>query len=69
MGDGGFFCSENPVGSIVPNMIKNDYIRWFKKLKIVNDDVVDLKRLKYLKSIFDFQIRIDRIEYHYKIKE
>ena len=69
MGDGGFFCSENPVGSIVPNIIKNDYIKWFKSLKIVKGDVVDLKRLKYLKSLFDFQIRIDRIEYHYKIKE
>ena len=61
-----FTCSGNPIGSIF-SQVDYDFIDAFKRFKIIEDGKVNLKRLKYIMSIFDKPIRIERIEEYYKI--
>jgi hypothetical protein len=64
---GGFYCHANPIGSIFDN-VDIDFIRAFKTFKVLNDGVVDLKRLRYVMEIFDKPIFLDDIKKHYTIK-
>ena len=64
---GYFYCHTNPIGSIFNN-VDIDFIRAFKTYKVLNDGVVNLKRLKYITEMFDKYIDIEEIEKHYTIK-
>ena len=64
---GGFYCHTNPIGSIF-DKVDIDFIRTFKTFKIIKDGVIDLKRLKYLMSMFDLPIDLKDIKKYYTIK-
>ena len=61
-----FTCSDTPIGSIFMQ-VDYDFIDAFKRFKIIDNDKVNLKRLKYIMGIFDKPIRIERIKIYYKI--
>ena len=46
----------------------SDFIKSFKSYNIVKDNIVDIKRLKYIMSEFDKPINLEKIKKHYKIK-
>ena len=68
------YIESNPIASV---FIKNrkygihefttEYINWFKRLKIIKGDQVNLKRLKYLSTIIDIKIDLEEIKKHYTI--
>ena len=64
---GGFYCDNNILESVF-NGVNIDFLRAFKSFKIIQDNVVNLKRLKYLMSMFDKPIKIEEIEKYYTIK-
>ena len=64
---GNFYCRNNPIVSIF-NGVDIDFIRAFKTFKVLNDGVVDLKRLRYVMEIFDKPIDLKEIEKYYTIK-
>ena len=64
---GGFYCHTNPIGSIF-DKVDIDFIRAFKTFKVLNDGVVDLKRLRYVMEIFDKPIDLKDIKKYYTIK-
>ena len=64
---GGFNCHTNPIGSIF-DKVDIDFIKAFKSFKVLNNGVINLKRLRYLMSMFDKYIDIEEIEKHYTIK-
>jgi hypothetical protein len=61
-----FTCNNTPIGSMFAQ-VDYDFIDAFKRFKIIEDDKVNLKRLKYIMEIFDKPIIIKRIEKYYKI--
>lgn len=63
---GQFFCSANPIGSIF-RYVDGQFLNLFKRFKIIKDDSVDFKRLKYIMEMYDFPIFIEQIEKYYKI--
>ena len=64
---GDFYCDNNILESGF-NGVNIDFLRAFKSFKIIQDNVVNLKRLKYLMSMFDKPIKIEEIEKYYTIK-
>ena len=62
-----FYCNQNPIGSISSKMDK-DFFKTFNSFKVLKDGVINLKRLRYLMSIFDKPILIEEIENNYTIK-
>jgi len=56
----------SPIGSIFNN-VDQDFLKAFKVYKVIKDDQVNLKRLKYVMGIFDMPIDLKEIQYHYKI--
>lgn len=74
---GGIHGVRNPITPLMGensyrNKMDQEYIKWFNKLKIVTGDVVDMKRLKYLMSLFEhlytYSLVIEDIEKNYTIK-
>jgi len=63
-----FYIHSNPVGSIVEYGDK-DFIKWSKTYKVIKDDVVNLKRLRYVMGEFDRRIDISKIKKYYEINE
>ena len=61
-----FVSHMNPIGELFYN-VDIDFLRAFKSYKIIKDNVVNLKRLKYLMSQFDKSIYIEGIEKYYTI--
>ena len=61
-----FTCNDTPIGSMFIQ-VDYDFIDAFKRFKIIEDDKVNLKRLKYIMGIFDKPILIKRIEEYYTI--
>ena len=61
------YCDETPLESIF-NDVNIDFIIAFNSFKVIKDDVVNLKRLKYVMEIFDKPIHIDKIKIYYTIK-
>ena len=49
------------------NSGNQDFIDAFKIYKVVSDKTVNLKRLKYVMSIFDKKIDLEKIERYYTI--
>ena len=64
---GWFYCHNNPIGSIF-DYADIDFIRSFKTFKVLNDGVVNFKRLKYLTEMFDKPIDLKEIKKYYTIK-
>tara|TARA_B100000768_G_C11240591_1_gene359337 strand:- start:44 stop:631 length:588 start_codon:yes stop_codon:yes gene_type:complete len=62
-----FYCDENPIAWIFYEA-NIDFLKAFKSFKVLKDDVVNLKRLKYMMEIFNEPIYIDKIKKHYTIK-
>ena len=64
-----FVSHMNPIG-VLCNNVDIDFLRAFKSYKVLKDNVVNLKRLKYLMSQFDksfYSIYTDYIEKYYTI--
>jgi len=61
-----FTCNNTPIGSMFAQ-VDYDFIDAFKRFKIIEDDKVNLKRLKYIMEIFDKPILIKRIKEYYTI--
>ena len=62
-------CGGQPLGSLF-NEVDIEFLRAFKSYKVLKDNVVNLKRLKYLMSQFDksfYSIYIEDIEKYYTI--
>lgn len=66
---GYFFCRNTPLGSLF-NKVDYDFIQAFKSFKIIKGRDLNIKRLKYIYSIFkkDFsKINLNLIKYYYNI--
>ena len=63
----GLHLNNNPIGSIF-NVIYIDAIKAFNTFKVLKDNVINIKRLKYLTEMFDLPIDIEKIEKYYTIK-
>ena len=62
-----FYCDNNPIASI-SNQMYLDFLKAFKSFKVIKDDIVNLKRLKYIMEMFDKRIDLKEIEKYYTIK-
>ena len=63
----GFKCLFNPLGSIF-DVECIEFLRFFKSCRVINDNIINLKRLKYVMELFDSEINFKEIEKHYIIK-
>ena len=61
-----FNCLHTPIGSIFNNVDRN-FLHAFNFYKIIKDDTVNLKRLKYVMDLYDQRIDLDKIEKYYRI--
>jgi hypothetical protein len=59
-------CPDTPLGSIFDD-VDQFFLHAFNFYKVIKDDTVNLKRLKYVMDLYDLPIRLDKIENHYKI--
>lgn len=64
MGD--VYFGNNPIGSI-SHLMDINFLRAFISYKVMKDDTINLKRLRYLMEQFDKSINLDKIEKYYKI--
>ena len=62
----GFYCNDNPIGSI-SNTMDIDFIRAFNIFKVIKGGRVNLKRLKYVMSLFNLPINLENIKKYYEI--
>jgi hypothetical protein len=62
----GFYCLDNPIASIF-NGVDHNFINMFIKYKVVKDNTINLKRLKYVMSLFNELIDLEEIKKHYTI--
>ena len=60
-------CGGQPLGSLF-NVVDIDFLKAFKSFRVIQDGVVNLKRLKYLSEMFNEHININKINKYYKIK-
>tara|TARA_X000000368_G_C23053378_1_gene722610 strand:- start:821 stop:1669 length:849 start_codon:yes stop_codon:yes gene_type:complete len=60
-------CKGSPLGSLFDE-VDIEFLRAFKSFRVLQDDVVNLKRLKYLNGMFNEPININKIKIYYKIK-
>jgi len=61
-----FTCSDTPIGSIFIQ-VDYDFIDAFKRFKIIDNDKVNLKRLKYVSEMLDIKINLSVSENYYEI--
>ena len=59
-----FFIS--PISSIF-NRVDMDFVRAFNAYRVIKDDKVVLKRLKYVMETFDMKYNLEKIKEHYEI--
>ncbi len=71
---GSFYCISNPLSSIISIIDHNidmDFIQRFNSFKIIKGNEVNLKRLKYIMSMYDikfnFEYQEKYIKQYYKI--
>jgi hypothetical protein len=65
--DGYFYCDENPLESIF-NDVNIDFLRAFNTFRVLQDDIINLKRLKYIMEMFDKPVNLEEIKKYYTIK-
>jgi hypothetical protein len=61
-----FHCRNTPFGSIF-NVVDQNFLHAFNFYKIIKDDTVNLKRLKYVMDLYDLPIDLDKIEKYYRL--
>jgi hypothetical protein len=61
-----FYCSKTRLGSIF-NEVDQHFLYTFNFYKIIKDNTVNLKRLKYVMDLYDKPINLNRIEKYYRI--
>ena len=61
-----FYCFNTPLQSIFDNVDKH-FLYAFNFYKIIKDNTVNLKRLKYVMDLYDKPIDLDKIEKYYRI--
>jgi hypothetical protein len=61
-----FNCDNTPLGSIF-NCVDKHFLHAFNFYKIIKDDTVNLKRLKYVMDLYDQPIDLEKIEKYYRI--
>ena len=64
--DGKLYILDNPIDSIL-DIMDMDFIRAFNVYKVIKDDKVQLKRLKYVMELFNMYIDLPRIKSSYRI--
>jgi hypothetical protein len=62
-----FYCSNTPLSSIF-NRVDQFFLHAFNFYKVIKDDTVNLKRLKYVMDLYDKPIDLDQIKEYYVIK-
>ena len=62
-----FHFFNNPIESICQE-IDVEFIRAFNTFKVLKDNTINLKRLKYVMEIFDKPIDLEKIKKYYIIK-
>ena len=64
------YCfSRNPIGSIIHKEVDTDFIRAFNSYRVIKDDKVNLKRLKYVMELFDMEYDLEKIKDFYIIND
>ena len=63
---GSFYCLGNPIGSIF-FVADQHFLYTFHFYKIIKDDTVNLKRLKYVMNLYDEIIDLEEIKKYYKL--
>jgi hypothetical protein len=61
-----FYCSNSKLGYIF-NEVDQHFLYTFNFYKIIKDDTVNLKRLKYVMDLYDKPIDLKRIEKYYRL--
>jgi hypothetical protein len=61
-----FYCNDTPLSSIF-NEVDQNFLHAFNFYKIIKDDTVNLKRLKYVMDLYDKPIDLDKIQKYYRI--
>ena len=59
-------CDYTPLSSIF-NRVDKHFLHAFNFYKIIKDDTINLKRLKYVMDLYDKPINLNRIEKYYRI--
>ena len=59
-------CDDTPIGSIF-NEVDIDFVRAFNIYRVIKDDKVNLKRLKYVMELFDMKYDLEKIKKEYEI--
>ena len=59
-------CDDTPIGSIF-NEVDIDFVRAFNIYRVIKDDKVILKRLKYVMELFDMKYDLEKIKKEYEI--
>ena len=63
----GFYCDDNPIGSFFDGTGDINLLIAFRTYKVIKGNEVNLKRLKYVMSLFDEPVRLESIKKHYTI--
>ena len=61
------YCIESPISSIINKGVDIDFIRAFNSYRVIKDDKVVLKRLKYVMELFDMEYDLEKIKEYYEI--
>ena len=61
-----FYCSYTPLSSIFDG-VDQFFLHAFNFYKVIKDDTVNLKRLKYVMDLYDKRIDLDKIKEYYRI--
>ena len=63
---GNTYLGGSPISSIF-DMVGIDFIRAFNVYRVIKDDKVQLKRLKYVMELFDMEYDLEKIKEYYEI--
>ena len=64
------YCyKENPISSIINQEVDMDFVRAFNVYRVIKDDKVVLKRLKYVMKTFGMWYDLEKIKEYYEIIE
>ena len=58
---------DTPISSIINEPVDIDFIRAFNIYRVIKDDKVVLKRLKYVMELFDMSYDLEKIKEYYEI--
>jgi hypothetical protein len=61
-----FFCDNTRLYSIF-NVVDQFFLHAFNFYKVIKDDTVNLKRLRYVMDLYDKRIDLEKIEKYYRI--